>query len=337
MVACPGRHPALPTRAHNPLLPPSFLPKCPRPRSKRPKSDWEGGDGGVEATPAAPSQWGATPGPAGGNRWDATPGPAGASGSRWDATPGPAGADGAAGGARRNRWDATPAADVGATPAWGGETPAAGGAFGATPGAKKRSRWDETPAAAPGGAAGFGATPAVGGAFGATPAFTPGGAAGLETPAIGAGVPMTPEQYHQYKAERELEARNRPLSDEELDAILPGPEDGYKVRARAFVIGACGTGRRLLRHTWGDCLPSAQQQAHGRRPQARAPSTHACTHRLAHAPGGAHLNPPPAPCPRTGPAGAAGLPAHLHARAQADVDADANDAGRRCDAAVPPA
>ena len=178
--------------------------------SKRPKSDWETG---VEATPAAP-----------GGRWDATPA-AGSSGAGWDAPP-------AAGGARRNRWDETPAAGVGATPAWGGT-----GAEG-----KKRSRWDETPAAAPGAAgAAFGATPlvgaggAVGGAFGATPAFTPGGAMGLETPLVGAGgagaVPMTPEQYAQYKVDREMEQRNRPLSDEELDALLPGPEDGYKVLA----------------------------------------------------------------------------------------------------------
>lgn len=99
---------------------------------------------------------------------------------------------------------------------------------GATPALeKKRSRWDETPAA--GAAAGYGATPAaIGGAFGATPAFTPMGAAGLETPAVpgmvGAPGGMTPDQWHADKAAREMYERNRPLSDEELDAMLPGPE-----------------------------------------------------------------------------------------------------------------
>ncbi len=107
---------------------------------------------------------------------------------------------------------------------------------GAAPGGeKKRSRWDETPAA-PGGA--FGATPAAagfGGAFGATPAFTPGGGMGMETPAPpgmggpgGAGA-MTPDQWHADKAAREMHERNRPLSDEELDALLPGAEQGYKL------------------------------------------------------------------------------------------------------------
>lgn len=118
---------------------------------------------------------------------------------QWDATPvhGSAGrwddATGAeaAGASRRNRWDATPA-DV------------------------KRSRWDATPVAG-----GAGATPA----YGATPA----GYAG-ETPAYGAGaVPMTPELYHAIKVDRETEARNRPLSDEDLDAMLPGQAEGYRV------------------------------------------------------------------------------------------------------------
>lgn len=33
---------------------------------------------------------------------------------------------------------------------------------------------------------------------------------------------MTPEAYQAMKLEREIEERNRPLSDEELDAMLPG-------------------------------------------------------------------------------------------------------------------
>lgn len=191
--------------------------------TKRPKadagSDWDS----VEATPAAANRWDATPGGAlggttpGPNAWDATPGAA-AGGSRWDATPGAALGGATPGTVRRNRWDETPAADLGV-----GATPAA---------EKKRSRWDETPA--PGVAAGYGATPAaVGGMFGATPAFTPMGAAGLETPAapgmVGAPGGMTPDQWHADKAAREMYERNRPLTDEELDAILPGPEQGYKI------------------------------------------------------------------------------------------------------------
>eukprot|EP00775_Hariotina_reticulata_P007118 gene7118-7332_t len=190
--------------------------------SKKPKasgSDWDA----VEATPAAVNRWDATPGAGlgsatpGPNTWDATPGHAAAAGgSRWDATPG-AGVVDATPGTRRNRWDETPAADLG---------------VGATPGLeKKRSRWDETPVAGAAAAA-FGATPmAVGGAFGATPAFTPMGAAGLETPAMPGMAPggMTPDQFHAAKAEAEMNQRNRPLSDEELDAMLPGTEQGYKI------------------------------------------------------------------------------------------------------------
>eukprot|EP00887_Chlorella_sp_A99_P006158 scaffold22.g6158.t1 len=171
--------------------------------SKRPRveggaaaacSEWDA----VEATPAA-------------SRWDATPGQAPtATPGRWDKAPG------GEGGTRASRWDATPAPGSGAAPA---ETPAAGG---------KRSRWDATPAMA---AAGAGATPAYGAAsLGATPLYgaTPAGGFGMETPnaamlaaqaAAMGQVQMTPELYQQMK----------PLSDEELDAMLPGQAEGYKV------------------------------------------------------------------------------------------------------------
>ncbi|KDD74658.1 hypothetical protein H632_c1153p0 [Helicosporidium sp. ATCC 50920] len=52
---------------------------------------------------------------------------------------------------------------------------------------------------------------------------------GGATPAYGAGEPMTPEAYSALRVEREVEARNRPLSDAELDGLLPGTEDGYRV------------------------------------------------------------------------------------------------------------
>lgn len=38
---------------------------------------------------------------------------------------------------------------------------------------------------------------------------------------------MTPEQVQAWRWEKELDERNRPLSDEELDALFP--QDGYKV------------------------------------------------------------------------------------------------------------
>ncbi|RMZ55389.1 hypothetical protein APUTEX25_003513 [Auxenochlorella protothecoides] len=193
---------AVPTKASG-LAPPVAASAATAPASSAGKrSRWDAGDAAarpaaskwdaVEATPSAPADaWGATPAP-GASKWDAG-----------EATPGA--------GARRNRWDATPADE------------AAGG---------KRSRWDATPAAVAGGV-----TPA----YGATPGYgtgaTPLGAAGLETPAwggegapgAGAGVPMTPELYHALKVERETEARNRPLSDADLDALLPGAGDGYRV------------------------------------------------------------------------------------------------------------
>lgn len=194
------------------------------PVTEKKTSEWDT----VEATPALGSRWDATPGVGLGG--GATPAwgdggttPA-AGGSRWDATPGGQ----AAPTPRRNRWDdATPSAQHGgATPAWGGETPAGDGA------AKKgRSRWDETPAGAPG------ATPLN--QPGITPGFftgaTPAGGMGMETPAtvalqrIQQQVPMTPEQYQEARTMREMMERNKPLTDEDLDAMLPGEKEGFKV------------------------------------------------------------------------------------------------------------
>jgi len=86
--------------------------------------------------------------------------------------------------------------------------------------------------------------------FAPTPAHGASGLnmAGLQTPAygntgagmssmIGTGMPvnaagmpnLTPELYQQMKIDREIAYRNRPLSDAELDAMLPGPSEGYRV------------------------------------------------------------------------------------------------------------
>ena len=142
--------------------------------------------------------------------------------SRWDATPvhgGPAAEEKSV---RRSRWDATPA--VGAVP----ET--------------KKSRWDATPAA-------VGATPAYA-------AATPVGGMGMETPMYGAAgttaagtVTMTPEMYQALRVERDIQIRNRPLSDADLDAMLPGPDDGYVVLEAPPGYVPIRTPARKLTHT----------------------------------------------------------------------------------------
>ena len=168
------------------------------------------------------------------NRWDAGAEDEGAKRAKteeatpsgeWEDQPtAAAAAAGASGSGRRNRWDATPA-DVGAL-------------AGATP-RRARSRWDATPADV---GALAGATPVIA-AGAATPLVMDGGAtpgpgqlAGMMTPdvhslaaaqAAAQGAPMTPEQYNALRWEREVEERNRPLTDEDLDAMLPS--EGYKV------------------------------------------------------------------------------------------------------------
>ncbi|KAL7154348.1 hypothetical protein ABFS83_04G228200 [Erythranthe nasuta] len=116
-------------------------------------------------------------------------------GSDWDmldSTPG-----------RRKRWDETPTpgrfSDVSdATPKLGGLALK-----------KQMSRWDETPAT-------MGcATP-----FGAAHMATP-------TPKAIMQSAMTPDHYNLFRWEKDIEERNRPLADEDLDSMFP--EQGYKV------------------------------------------------------------------------------------------------------------
>ena len=63
--------------------------------------------------------------------------------------------------------------------------------------------------------------------------LTPGGttptgakAMGMATPTPGHLAAMTPEQMQAYRWEREIDERNRPLSDDELETMFP---PGYKV------------------------------------------------------------------------------------------------------------
>ncbi|CAI8591393.1 unnamed protein product [Vicia faba] len=186
-------------------------------QKRRNRWDQSQDEGGVKK--AKTSDWDApdltTPG-----RWDATPTP----GRVIDATPG-----------RRNRWDETPTpgrlVDSDATPG-GGATPGAT-AWDATPKLsgmatptpkRQRSRWDETPATMGSATPLPGATPAAS----YTPGVTPVGGVELATPTPGAlQGSFTPEQYNLLRWERDIEERNRPLTDEELDAMFP--QEGYKV------------------------------------------------------------------------------------------------------------
>ncbi|XP_060086188.1 splicing factor 3B subunit 1-like isoform X2 [Ylistrum balloti] len=203
---------------------------------------------------------GATPGQST-RMWDATPGhatPGAATPGRGDSTPGHQ----ATPSSRKNRWDETPRTER-ETPGHGSgwaETPKTdrGGDLiqdTPTPGAsKRRSRWDETPGATPAGNMTPGnmtpsMTPAGQTPGGSTPvAFTPGGgtpggstpsgftptgktptgqkAMAMATPTPGHLMSMTPEQLQAYTWQKEIDERNRPLSDDELDTMFP---QGYKV------------------------------------------------------------------------------------------------------------
>lgn len=126
----------------------------------------------------------------------------------------------AAGRKRKKRWDvADPAAaavvkkeeaepDTKKRSRWD-QAPAVGGTAGAVADTKKRSRWDQAPSATPiGNTAGL-VTPMhpsqAGGAAGA--------AGAVATVAFG----------------NDMSARNAPISDEELDEMLPGADEGYKI------------------------------------------------------------------------------------------------------------
>ncbi|KAF0699523.1 Aste57867_9919 [Aphanomyces stellatus] len=131
--------------------------------------------------------------------------------------------------AKSTQWDATPVASDMPTP--------------------KKKRWDETPAAAPVAASlekKWDATPQAGSSFGVDSTPTPGRKRSRwdETPLMDASADRTPssmmmtpggslasqvmpEVVQRLRWEREIEERNRPLSDEELDAMFP--TSGYKV------------------------------------------------------------------------------------------------------------
>ena len=80
-----------------------------------------------------------------------------------------------------------------------------------------------TPSQTPGGVTPSGFTPSM------TPSgVTPTGskAMGMATPTPGHLMSMTPEQLQAFSWQREIDERNRPLIDDELEAMFP---PGYKV------------------------------------------------------------------------------------------------------------
>lgn len=91
-----------------------------------------------------------------------------------------------------------------------------------------------TPGGTPGGSTPVGFTPGGTTPGGSTPSgFTPTGktptgqkAMGMVTPTPGHLMSMTPEQLQAYTWQKEIDERNRPLSDDELDTMFP---QGYKV------------------------------------------------------------------------------------------------------------
>ena len=98
---------------------------------------------------------------------------------------------------------------------------------------KRKSRWDETPLQAPHVSMMTPSTPA--GMSMMTPSMTPmtpsaATPMGLKAMAMATPSPgqllMTPEAVHAFRAEKEMDDRNIPLSDEELDAMFP---PGYKI------------------------------------------------------------------------------------------------------------
>lgn len=130
-----------------------------------------------------------------------------------------------------------------------------------TPGAsKRRSRWDETPGAAtpsamtpsmtpgggsmtpsmtPGGVTPQGMTPQGMTPGGMTPSMTPSGvtptgskAMAMATPTPGHLMSMTPEMLQAFSWQKEIDERNRPLTDDDLEAMFP---PGYKVSILIFL------------------------------------------------------------------------------------------------------
>ncbi|KAF4455150.1 putative nuclear protein [Fusarium austroafricanum] len=106
---------------------------------------------------------------------------------------------------RKKRWD------VSSTPAEDDRTEAGDAAK------PKRSRWDQAPV--PGAEASKKRS-----RWDQAPSATPMGNTGLATPAHPSSAPTLPTTFG-----TDISGRNMPLSDEELDLLLPGESEGYKI------------------------------------------------------------------------------------------------------------
>ncbi|KAI1304158.1 Splicing factor 3B subunit 1 [Halotydeus destructor] len=212
-------------------------------------------------TPAAPGMWDATPGRVasaevtGRATWDPTPVHTSVSATPGSETPSTR--------PRRNRWDETPRADGSETPHIDGwaQTPKAdriGDLIEDTPGpgaSKRRSRWDETPQGI--------VTPQTPMMSGMTPSMTPmtpGAATPMGAKAMAMATPtpnhllMTPEQMQAFRWEKEIDERNAPVSDEDLDALFP---PGYKVLPAPAGYQPIRTPARKLTATPAPMIPGA--------------------------------------------------------------------------------
>lgn len=118
---------------------------------------------------------------------------------------------------------------------------------------RRKSRWDQTPANA--GGSGL-MTPSRKTQWGETPLVNAGGQTplgnhGMATPSMeqmhGGGGSLTPDQLFQARWEREIDERNRPLTDEDLDALLPS--EGYEIVAAPKNYRPAMTPRRTLMAT----------------------------------------------------------------------------------------
>lgn len=197
-----------------------------------------------EAETPAVARWEETPARSKGSETPAGGGVTPGSTRLWDATPGHATPGLEDKSMKRNRWDETPkteraGGDMFPGSGWA-ETPRTdrgGDLIQETPtpsASKRRSRWDETPASSSQATPQAGMTPQTPSLASAmTPRMTPSAATpvgqkamAMATPTPGHLVTMTPEQLQAYRWEKEIDERNRPIGDDELDGMFP---EGYKV------------------------------------------------------------------------------------------------------------
>ncbi|EER13003.1 splicing factor 3B subunit, putative [Perkinsus marinus ATCC 50983] len=138
----------------------------------------------------------------------------------------------------------------------GGETPDGSGSMGETP--VTRSRWDDAVGRTPGmGGATPGATPLVAATPGTTPLFQP----GMETP-MGLTPQFQAAGYGMTRLDRELDVRNKYMTDDEIDALLPltgyeivKPPEGYEAQQQAHRISV-NQAATPLGETTGFSMPS---------------------------------------------------------------------------------